>query len=151
MIASHLLPHQSPAQAPEASLSQSREQALRLLASALLDSTQAALSQDPKVGTTEADIIVDQVTSQDIVDDPEIGKDEVIDVKDKELNKQKLRRRIDQYKRASYVQKILAIGVAKMIVATNINPIIVTNPVLLLNTGQCYHSLQIRISSGRKL
>ncbi|KAL0896385.1 hypothetical protein Bca101_080346 [Brassica carinata] len=88
----------APSLSREASLSQSREQALRLLASALLDSTQAALSQHPKVGTTEADIIVDQVTSQDIVDDPEIGKDEVIDVKDKELNKQKLRRRIDQYK-----------------------------------------------------
>nr|VDC82905.1 unnamed protein product [Brassica rapa] len=46
----------------------------------------------------EDDIIVDQVTSQDIVDDFELGKDEVVDVKDKELNKQKLRRRVDQYK-----------------------------------------------------
>ncbi|CAF2022855.1 unnamed protein product [Brassica napus] len=29
------------------------------------------------IGTTEDDIIVDQVTSQDIVDDFELGKDEV--------------------------------------------------------------------------
>ncbi|KAL0661786.1 hypothetical protein Bca4012_065103 [Brassica carinata] len=62
-----------------------------------LHSTQT-LSQDPIVGTTEADIIVDQVTSQDIVDDFELGEDDLVDVKDKKLNKQKLRRRIDQYK-----------------------------------------------------
>lgn len=51
--------------------------------------------------TTEDDIIVDQVTSEDIVDDFELGKDEVVDIKDKELNKQKLRRRVDQYKVSS--------------------------------------------------
>lgn len=51
--------------------------------------------------TTEDDIIVDQATSQDIVDDFELGKDEVVDIKDKEINKQKLRRRIDQYKVSS--------------------------------------------------
>lgn len=51
----------------------------------------------------EDDIIVDQVTSQDIVDDFELGKDEVVDVKDKELNKQKLRRRVDQCKVCSSV------------------------------------------------
>ncbi|KAJ4912468.1 Ubiquitin-like domain-containing CTD phosphatase [Raphanus sativus] len=50
------------------------------------------------IGTTEDDIIVDQVTSDDVVDDFELGKDEVVDIKDKELNKQKLRRRVDQYK-----------------------------------------------------
>ncbi|CAA7027349.1 unnamed protein product [Microthlaspi erraticum] len=50
------------------------------------------------IGTTEDDIIVDQVTSQEIVDDFEPGKDEVVDIEDKEVNKQKLRRRIDQYK-----------------------------------------------------
>ncbi|KAL0712119.1 hypothetical protein Bca4012_019097 [Brassica carinata] len=33
---------------------------------------------------------------KDIVDDSELGKDKVVDVEDKELNKQKLRRRIDQ-------------------------------------------------------
>ena len=53
--------------------------------------------------TMEDDIIVDQVTSQDIVDDFELGKDEVVDVKDKELNKQKLRRRVDQCKVCSSV------------------------------------------------
>ncbi|CAH8387767.1 unnamed protein product [Eruca vesicaria subsp. sativa] len=37
------------------------------------------------IGTTEDDIIVDQVTSQDTVDDFELGKDEVVDVKDKEI------------------------------------------------------------------
>ncbi|KFK32196.1 hypothetical protein AALP_AA6G209900 [Arabis alpina] len=50
------------------------------------------------IGTTEDDIIVDQATSQDIVDDFELGKDEVVDIEHKEVNKQKLRRRIDQYK-----------------------------------------------------
>ena len=51
----------------------------------------------------EDDIIVDQVTSQHIVDDFELGKEEVVDVKDKELNKQKLRRRVDLYKVCSSV------------------------------------------------
>jgi ubiquitin-like domain-containing CTD phosphatase 1 len=50
------------------------------------------------IGTTEDDIIVDQVTSQEVVDDFELGKDEVVDIEDKEVNKQKLKRRIDQYK-----------------------------------------------------
>ncbi|PKA47957.1 Ubiquitin-like domain-containing CTD phosphatase [Apostasia shenzhenica] len=50
------------------------------------------------IGTVEDDIIVDQVDSPEIVDDFELGQDEVIDVKDKEVNRQKLRRRISQYK-----------------------------------------------------
>ncbi|KAJ8755616.1 hypothetical protein K2173_022211 [Erythroxylum novogranatense] len=50
------------------------------------------------IGTVEDDIIVDQVDSPEIVDDFEIGQDESVDIKDKEVNKQKLRRRIDQYK-----------------------------------------------------
>ncbi|KAJ0879674.1 putative protein-serine/threonine phosphatase [Helianthus annuus] len=50
------------------------------------------------IGTVEDDIIVDQVDSPEIVDDFEIGQDEVVDIKDKEVNKQKLKRRIDQYK-----------------------------------------------------
>lgn len=41
---------------------------------------------------------MDQVDSPEIVDDFELGQDEVVDIKDKEVNKQKLRRRIDQYK-----------------------------------------------------
>ncbi|XP_038877891.1 ubiquitin-like domain-containing CTD phosphatase [Benincasa hispida] len=50
------------------------------------------------IGTVEDDIIVDQVDSPEIIDDFELGKDEVIDIKDKDVNKQKLRRRISQYK-----------------------------------------------------
>lgn len=36
--------------------------------------------------------------SSEIIDDFELEQDEVVDIKDKEVNKQKLRRRIDQYK-----------------------------------------------------
>lgn len=36
--------------------------------------------------------------SPEIVDDFEIGQDEVVDIKDKDMNKQKLNRRIKQYK-----------------------------------------------------
>ncbi|KAI3715669.1 hypothetical protein L6452_22655 [Arctium lappa] len=50
------------------------------------------------IGTVEDDIIVDQVDAPEIVDDFEIGQDEVVDIKDKEVNKQKLRRRVEQYK-----------------------------------------------------
>lgn len=50
------------------------------------------------IGTVEDDIIVDQEDSPEIIDDFELGQDEAVDIKDKEVNKQKLRRRIDQYK-----------------------------------------------------
>ncbi|KAL5562861.1 hypothetical protein UlMin_032608 [Ulmus minor] len=50
------------------------------------------------IGTVEDEIIVDPVESPEIVDDFELGQDEAVDIKDKEANKQKLRRRIDQYK-----------------------------------------------------
>ncbi|KAG6779982.1 hypothetical protein NC652_012146 [Populus alba x Populus x berolinensis] len=50
------------------------------------------------IGTIEDDIIVDQVDSPEIVDDFELGQDEAVDIKDKEVNKQKLRKRIDQFK-----------------------------------------------------
>lgn len=53
--------------------------------------------------TVEDDIIVDQVDSPEIVDDFELGKDEVIDIKDKDVNKQKLRRRISIYKVSCFV------------------------------------------------
>ncbi|KAJ6342873.1 hypothetical protein OIU78_010733 [Salix suchowensis] len=46
----------------------------------------------------EDDIIMDQVDSPEIVDDLELGQDEAVDIKDKEVNKQKLRKRIDQFK-----------------------------------------------------
>lgn len=50
------------------------------------------------IGTVEEDIFVDPVDSPEIVDDFEIGQDEAVDIKDKEVNKQKLKRRVDQYK-----------------------------------------------------
>uniref|UniRef100_A0A5B7BDA9 protein-serine/threonine phosphatase n=1 Tax=Davidia involucrata TaxID=16924 RepID=A0A5B7BDA9_DAVIN len=50
------------------------------------------------IGTVEDDIIVDQVDSPEIIDDFELGQDEAVEIKDKEVNKQKLRRRIAQYK-----------------------------------------------------
>ncbi|KAF9684991.1 hypothetical protein SADUNF_Sadunf03G0007700 [Salix dunnii] len=48
--------------------------------------------------TVEDDIIVNQLDSPEIVDDFELGQDEAVDIEDVEVNKQKLRRRIDQYK-----------------------------------------------------
>ncbi|CAH9130735.1 unnamed protein product [Cuscuta epithymum] len=50
------------------------------------------------VGTVEDEIFVDQADSADIVDDFEIGQEEAVDIKDKDVNKQKLRRRIEHYK-----------------------------------------------------
>ncbi|PSS02887.1 Ubiquitin-like domain-containing CTD phosphatase [Actinidia chinensis var. chinensis] len=50
------------------------------------------------IGTIEDDILVDQVDSPEVVDDFELGQDEVVDIKDNAANKQKLRRRINQYK-----------------------------------------------------
>lgn len=41
---------------------------------------------------------MDQVESPDIVDDFELPQDEAVEIKDKHGNKQKLRRRISQYK-----------------------------------------------------
>ncbi|KAJ6389750.1 hypothetical protein OIU77_027967, partial [Salix suchowensis] len=35
--------------------------------------------------------------SPEIIDDFELGQDEAVDIEDVEVNKQKLRRRIDQY------------------------------------------------------
>ncbi|KAL2537034.1 Ubiquitin-like domain-containing CTD phosphatase [Forsythia ovata] len=50
------------------------------------------------IGTVEDEIIVEPVDSPEIIDDFEIGQVEVVDIKDNEVNKQKLRRRIEQYK-----------------------------------------------------
>lgn len=50
------------------------------------------------IGTLEDDILVEPVDTPEIIDDFELGHDEAVDIKDKEVNKQKLRRRIDQYK-----------------------------------------------------
>ncbi|KAF9612738.1 hypothetical protein IFM89_003748 [Coptis chinensis] len=48
--------------------------------------------------TVENDIIIDQVDAPEIIDDFEIGQVEAVHIKDKEANKQKLRRRISRYK-----------------------------------------------------
>ncbi|KAL7157333.1 hypothetical protein ABFS83_02G070900 [Erythranthe nasuta] len=50
------------------------------------------------IGTVEDDIYIDPVESQEVIDDFELGQDEVVDIKDKEVNKQKLRRRVQQCK-----------------------------------------------------
>ncbi|CAI0375351.1 unnamed protein product [Linum tenue] len=50
------------------------------------------------IGTVEDDIIVDPVDDPEIVDDFELGQDEAVEIKDKEVNKMKLKRRVDQYK-----------------------------------------------------
>ncbi|XP_061365743.1 ubiquitin-like domain-containing CTD phosphatase [Gastrolobium bilobum] len=50
------------------------------------------------IGTTEEDLIVDPVESPEIVDDFELPQQEAVDIKDMEVNKQKLRRRIDHFK-----------------------------------------------------
>ncbi|XP_015957697.1 ubiquitin-like domain-containing CTD phosphatase [Arachis duranensis] len=50
------------------------------------------------IGTTEEDILVDPVEAPEIVDDFELGQEDVVDIKDMEVNKQKLRRRISSFK-----------------------------------------------------
>jgi len=50
------------------------------------------------IGTVEDEIIVDPIDAPEIIDDFELGQDDVSEIKDKEVNKQKLRRRIEQYK-----------------------------------------------------
>ncbi|KAL5704207.1 protein-serine/threonine phosphatase [Ranunculus cassubicifolius] len=50
------------------------------------------------VGTVEDEIFIDTVDAPEILDDFELGQEEVVDIKDKEVNKQKLSRRISQYK-----------------------------------------------------
>jgi hypothetical protein len=41
---------------------------------------------------------VDPVDAPEVLDDFELGDEETIDIKDREVNKQKLRRRIEQFK-----------------------------------------------------
>ncbi|XP_044489355.1 ubiquitin-like domain-containing CTD phosphatase [Mangifera indica] len=50
------------------------------------------------IGTVEDEILVDPVESPEIIDDFELGQEEAVDIKDKEVNQQKLRRRVNQYK-----------------------------------------------------
>ncbi|XP_065633009.1 ubiquitin-like domain-containing CTD phosphatase [Quercus suber] len=79
----------------------------KLIASRLADDS-VLLSQLPlksslkmtMIGTIEDDLLVEQVDSPEVIDDFELGNEEAVEVqiKDKDVNKQKLRRRIDQYK-----------------------------------------------------
>jgi len=50
------------------------------------------------MGTVEDEILVDPVDAPEVLDDFELGDEETIDIKDREVNKQKLRRRIEQFK-----------------------------------------------------
>ncbi|KAM7265167.1 hypothetical protein ACFE04_002850 [Oxalis oulophora] len=61
------------------------------------------------IGTVEDEIIVDQLDSPEIVDDFELGQDEAVDIKDNEVNKKKLRRRVDQYKTFEFDNIIFAV------------------------------------------
>ncbi|KVH93518.1 hypothetical protein Ccrd_004437 [Cynara cardunculus var. scolymus] len=63
------------------------------------------------IGTVEDDIIVDQVDAPEIVDDFEIGQDEVVDIKDKEVNKQKLKRRIELRNPCREGKKLLVLDI----------------------------------------
>uniref|UniRef100_A0A2N9HQH9 protein-serine/threonine phosphatase n=1 Tax=Fagus sylvatica TaxID=28930 RepID=A0A2N9HQH9_FAGSY len=52
------------------------------------------------IGTVEDDLIMEQVDAPEVVDDFELGNEEAVEVQisDKDVNKKKLRKRIDQYK-----------------------------------------------------
>jgi len=50
------------------------------------------------MGTVEDEILVDPVDTPEILDDFELGEEGIIDIKDREVNQQKLRRRIEQFK-----------------------------------------------------
>ncbi|KAJ1386112.1 Ubiquitin-like domain superfamily [Sesbania bispinosa] len=50
------------------------------------------------IGTTEEDLIVDPVESPEIIDDFELPQEEAVDIKDMEVNKHKLTRRINHFK-----------------------------------------------------
>lgn len=64
--------------------------------------------------TVEDDIIVDEVDSPEIVDDFELGQDEAVDIKDNEVNKKKLRRRIAHYKVSCLCYKLETIFLLKV-------------------------------------
>lgn len=53
--------------------------------------------------TVEDEILVDPVESPEIIDDFELGQEEAVDIKDKEVNQQKLRRRVNQYKVSCFI------------------------------------------------
>lgn len=51
----------------------------------------------------EDEILLDPVDAPEVVDDFELGDEDTVDIKDREVNKQKLRRRIDQFKVTTHV------------------------------------------------
>lgn len=48
--------------------------------------------------TVEDEILVDPVDAPEILDDFEIGEEDILYIQDREVNKQKIRRRVEQYK-----------------------------------------------------
>lgn len=50
------------------------------------------------MGTVEDEILVEPVDAPEVVDDFELGQEDTVDIMDREVNKQKLRRRIEQFK-----------------------------------------------------
>ena len=46
----------------------------------------------------EDEILVEPVDAPEVLDDFELGQEDSVDIMDREVNKQKLRRRIEQFK-----------------------------------------------------
>lgn len=46
----------------------------------------------------EDEILVEPVDAPEVLDDFELGQEDTVDIMDREVNKQKLRRRIEQFK-----------------------------------------------------
>ncbi|TKY60150.1 Ubiquitin domain-containing CTD phosphatase [Spatholobus suberectus] len=60
--------------------------------------TESLIVQVTNRSTTEENLLVDPVEDPEIVDDLELPRDEAVDIKDMEVNKHKLTRRIHQFK-----------------------------------------------------
>lgn len=50
------------------------------------------------MGTVEDEILVEPVDAPEVLDDFELGQEDTVDIMDREVNRQKLRRRIEQFK-----------------------------------------------------
>jgi len=48
--------------------------------------------------TVEDEILVEPVDAPEVLDDFELGQEDTVDIMDREVNKQKLKRRIEQFK-----------------------------------------------------
>jgi ubiquitin-like domain-containing CTD phosphatase 1 len=53
--------------------------------------------------TVEDEILVEPVDAPEVLDDFELGQEDTVDIMDREVNRQKLRRRIEQFKVIFYV------------------------------------------------